>query len=47
MSTKLSNQILLDNNVKGIVAGEIDVNLEDPEHTRAVAYMKKHVSLHS
>ena len=44
-STKLNDFLVLDNNVKRIVSGEIEVNLEDSEHTRAVAYMKKHVSI--
>ena len=43
-TTDLDNYQILDGNVKAIVCGEVSVDLENPEHTRAVAYMKKHVS---
>lgn len=45
-TTDLANYQILDGNVKSIVSGEVSVDLENPEHTRAVAYMKKHVRLH-
>ena len=44
-TTELDNYQVLDGNVKSIVSGEVAVNLENPEHTRAVAYMKKHVRI--
>ena len=44
-TTDLENYQILDGNVKSIVSGEVSVDLENPEHTRAVAYMKKHVRL--
>ena len=40
----LQSYQLLDQTIKEIVNGDVDVDLKNPEHTRAVSYMKKHVS---
>ena len=41
--TELVSYQMLDLMVKEIVNGKVSVDLGNPDHTRAVAYMKKHV----
>ena len=44
IQSDLESYQLLDQMIKEIVNGDVEVDLKNPEHTRAVAYMKKHVS---
>ena len=41
---EISSYNSLNADVHAIVSGALDVDLKNPEHTRAVAYLKKHVS---
>ena len=43
-SEDLKNYESLDETVKLIMTPGVDPNLEDPDHTRAIAFLKKHVS---
>ena len=44
VAEEITSYTLLDNDVKSIVAGETTVDLKNPDHTRVVAFLKKHVS---
>ena len=41
---EISSYTSLNADVHAIVSGDLKVDLTNPEHTRAVAYLKKHVS---
>ena len=41
---EISSYSSLNTDVHAIVSGSMDVDLKNPDHTRAVAYLKKHVS---
>ena len=45
VTSDLESYTSLDGHVKQIVSGEVQVDLDNSEHVRTVAFLKKHVSL--
>ena len=45
VSQEIDSYTVLDDLVKSVVAGETTVDLANPDHTRVVAFLKKHVRL--
>ena len=44
VTSDLASYTSLDGHVKQIVSGEVEVDLDNSEHLRAVAYLKKNVN---
>ena len=45
VTSDLKSYTSLDGHVKQIVSGEVQVDMDNSEHIRAVAYLKKHVNI--